>query len=497
MAADLLFAIDQGTTGTTALVMDRDGRTLGRATKDFAQHFPSPGLVEHDVEEIWQSVADATGAALKEAGVGADRVAAIGITNQRETTVLWDRATGKPVHRAIVWQDRRTSERCAALRAAGHEARVRAATGLVLDPYFSGTKDGCLLYEVPGARRRAEAGELAFGTFDSVLGWRLSGDARVHATDVTNASRTLLMNLASRAWDDGMLSLLGVPRALLPKIVPSAGVAARTKGAPHLPDGVPIAGIAGDQQAALFGQACFAVGDAKCTYGTGAFVLVNVGDKPVESRFGLLGTVAWQVGDEPVYALEGSAFIAGAAVQWLRDGLGLIEKASDIEALAQKVASTDGVYFVPALTGLGAPYWDAEARGLVVGITRGTTRAHLARATLEGIAHSVNDLLTAMSDDLGKPLARMRVDGGAAANALLMQLQADLSNVAIERPTELESTGRGAAMLAGVGAGVFASVAEAARMSPVERRFDVTMSPDARAAHVRGWSDAVGRCRSR
>jgi glycerol kinase len=496
MAADLLLAIDQGTTGSTSLVMDAQGKTLGRATEPFPQHFPSPGLVEHEPDEIWSSVVDATRGALKAAGVSGDRIAAIGITNQRETAIVWERATTKPIHKAIVWQDRRTSGRCEELKAKGHEPNVKARTGLVLDPYFSGTKVSWILDNVKGARARAEAGELAFGTVDSYLVWRLSGDAKVHATDVTNASRTLLMGLASLAWDDEMLALFNVPRALLPKIVPSAGRIAVTQGAPHLPDGVPISGIAGDQQAALFGQACFGVGDAKCTYGTGAFVLVNVGEKPLASRFGLLTTVAWQVGEHAVYALEGSAFIAGAAVQWLRDGLGLIKSADEIEALARSVPSSDGVCFVPALTGLGAPYWDPHARGLVSGITRGTTKAHLARATLEGIALEVTDLLEAMAEDLGRPLAKMRVDGGAAANDLLIQYQADVAGIAIERPAELESTARGAAMLAGVGVGMFKDIAASAQMSQSERWFAVQMDAESRAAHRARWAAAVRRSRS-
>jgi glycerol kinase len=500
MAADLLLAIDQGTTGTTSLVMDTRGTTLGRATREFRQHFPEPGLVEHDAEEIWQSVIDAVKGALVAADVAGDRIAAIGITNQRETTLVWERATGKSIHRAIVWQDRRTSARCAELRAAGHEDLVEATTGLVLDPYFSGTKVAWILDHVPGARARAQLGELCFGTVDSFLVWRLSGDAAsgapVHVTDVTNASRTLLMRLTTLDWDDAMLALIGVPRAMLPKIVGSAERIAATRGFPGLPDGVPITGIAGDQQAALFGQACFGVGDAKCTYGTGAFILANIGSQPIRSRFGLLTTVAWKVGDEVAFALEGSAFVAGAAVQWLRDGLGLIKNAVDIEALAASVPTSGGVSFVPALSGLGAPYWDPEARGVICGITRGTTSAHLARATLEGIALEVNDLLSAMSDDLGKSLTRMRVDGGAAANDLLMQFQSDIGPITIERPTELESTARGAAMLAGVGVGLFSSIADAAGMSRVDRAFQVEMSADDRAAHRRRWSDAIARTRS-
>ena len=496
MEQGLLLAIDQGTTGTTALVMDTNGATAGRFTKEFAQHFPAPGLVEHEPEEIWESVQIAVKGALAAAGVKGDRIAAIGITNQRETTVVWDRATGAPVHRAIVWQDRRTADTCAKLKSAGHEALVRKTTGLVLDPYFSGTKVAWILDEVPGARARAEKGELAFGTIDSYLVERLSGPARVHATDVTNASRTLLMSLGTLAWDDEMLALFRVPRAVLPKIVGSAEIVARTSGFAPLPDGVPIAGIAGDQQAALFGQACFGVGDAKCTYGTGAFVLANIGDAPIVSRFGLLTTVAWKVGSQVAFALEGSAFVAGAAVQWLRDGLGIIKSAAEIEALARSVPSSEGVAFVPALSGLGAPYWDPGARGVICGITRGTKAGHIARATLEGIALEVTDLLRAMSDDLGRPLAKMRVDGGAAANALLMQYQADTAAIAIERPHELESTARGAAMLAGVGAGLFKSVTEAARMSAAERTFHVEMSAEERETHRARWADAVRRARS-
>jgi glycerol kinase len=490
-----LLAIDQGTTGTTALVMDVEGRTLGRATREFPQHFPQPGWVEHEPDEIWDSVCVAVRGALSAAGLGWESIAAIGITNQRETTVLWDRATGKPVHRAIVWQDRRTADRCAELEAQGHGPRVRETTGLVLDPYFSGTKVGWLLGHVAGARPRAEKGELAFGTVDSYLIWRLTG-GKTHVTDVTNASRTLLMNLRTLAWDDGMCSLFGVPRALLPTIVPSAGSIAKTSGAGDIPDGVPICGIAGDQQAALFGQACFNEGDVKCTYGTGAFVLIHTGARPVMSRFGLLTTVGWKVGNELVYALEGSSFIAGAAVQWLRDGLGIIQTAADVEPLARKVTSSEGVTFVPALAGLGAPYWDAGARGLIAGITRGTTAAHLARATLEAIAHQVADLVGAMADDLGRPVRRMRVDGGAAANDLLMELQANLSDLVVERPAELESTARGAAMLAGLGVGLFATPAQTAGMSKATNVFRATIDAGARDKMRGAWGDAVRRARS-
>jgi glycerol kinase len=490
MARDLLLAIDQGTTGTTSLVMDQSGKTLGRKNLEFPQHFPEPGWVEHDAEEIWQSVIDATSGALASAGVKGDAVGAIGITNQRETTTVWERSGGKPIHRSIVWQDRRTAARCAELRK--HADEGRATTGLVFDPYFSGTKIEWLLDNVAGARARADKGELAFGTIDSFLVHRLTG-GKVHATDVTNASRTLLMSLETLDWDERMLSLLRVPRSVLPAIVPSAGPIGQTAGFSPLPDGTPITGMAGDQQSALFGQACFGVGEAKCTYGTGAFVLTNIGPRPLASRSGLLTTVAWKVADEVTYAFEGSAFIAGAAVQWLRDGLGLIKNASDIEKLAREVDSSDGVYFVPALAGLGAPYWDAEARGIVCGLTRGTRAAHLARATLEGIAHEVADLLEAMAGDSGKPLSKMRVDGGAAANDLLMTEQARLAGLTIERPVDLETTARGAAMLAAVGAGFFKTKNDAAKMSPIERRFEPSVG-DREAARA-GWKQAVARAR--
>ncbi|HET9929251.1 MAG TPA: glycerol kinase GlpK [Polyangiaceae bacterium] len=494
-----LLAIDQGTTGSTALVMGTDGVTLAHANFEFSQHFPQPSWVEHEPEQIWESVTRAVSEALRRAQIRASDIAAIGITNQRETTLLWDRESDRPLHRALVWQDRRTAPLCDALRARGHEARVRATTGLVLDPYFSGTKINWLLEHVPGARESAERGDALFGTVDSYLVWRLAGGARrsaPHVTDVTNASRTLLMNLATLAWDEAMCEMLSVPRAMLPRIVPSAAVVATTRDVPGLPDGIPIAGMAGDQHAALFGQACFGLGEAKCTYGTGAFLLANTGARPVMSRFGLLTTLAWQIGNEVSYALEGSSFVAGAAVQWLRDGLGIIESAPAVEALAATVESSDGVVFVPALAGLGAPYWDAAARGLITGITRGTTRAHLARATLEAIAFQVDDLLRALAEDLGHPVAVLRVDGGAAANDLLMQLQADLAGVSVERPNELESTARGAAMLAGVGAGIFANGRDAAKMVKIDRHFEVRMEASERQRRLVAWQDAVRRARS-
>ncbi len=492
-----LLAIDQGTTGSTALVMGTDGSTLAHANVEFPQHFPEPSWVEHEPEEIWLSVLGAVTEALRRASVLPSDIAAIGITNQRETTLAWERRTDRPVHRALVWQDRRTAGLCEELKARGEETRVRATTGLVLDPYFSGTKMRWLLDH--GLRERAERGELAFGTVDSYLIWRLSGGARAgaeHVTDATNASRTLLMDLRAVRWDPGMCELLGIPSAVLPRIVASAGVAAVTRGLPCLPDGIPIAGIAGDQHAALFGQACFEVGDAKSTYGTGAFLLVNTGNQPIPSRFGLLSTVAWQIGSEVQYALEGSCFIAGAAVQWLRDGLGILSSAAEIEQLAGQVTSTDGVVFVPALAGLGAPHWDPGARGLITGITRGTTRAHLARATLEAIAFQIRDVLHAMAEDLGRPVRRLRVDGGAAANDLLLQLQADLANISVERPNELESTARGAAMLAGVGVGLFQSGRDAAKMVRIQKTFEARMDEAERSRRLDDWQGAVRRARS-
>jgi len=489
-----LLAIDQGTTGTTALVVSIEGDTLGRSTVEFPQHFPRPGWVEHDASEIWGSVEAAIQGALHAARLEPTAIAGIGITNQRETTLVWDRATGHPIANAIVWQCRRTAEACDALKNAGHEPRVHEKTGLVIDAYFSATKIAWLLDHVPGARDRAARGELAFGTIDSFLIHRLTGGA-VHVTDVTNASRTLLMNLSRAEWDPELCLLFQVPEGVLPRIVGNAEEVGRTKGVAFLPDGIPITGVAGDQQAALFGQACFDLGDAKCTYGTGAFALMNIGERPILSRHGLVTTVAWRVGGTTTYALEGSAFVAGAAVQWLRDGLGLVKSASDIESLARTVASTDGVVFVPALAGLGAPHWDQGARGLLAGITRGTTAGHVARATLEGIAFQVWDLLHAMAEDAKRSITRLRVDGGAAANDLLMQFQADIAEVGIDRPAELESTGRGAAMLAGVGAGLCTPGATR-RMLRIAKRFEPTMDPKDRARHRAIWQDAVKRTRT-
>lgn len=487
-----LLAIDQGTTGTTALVLAPNGAVSARVDIDFQQHFPAPGWVEHDADEIWRTVVETSTAAVAKAGLGPRDIAAVGITNQRETVVAWERSSGNVLGRAIVWQDRRTSARCEELRAAGHGDRVRALTGLVLDPYFSATKLEWMLKQGLSAR----TSDLNFGTIDSFLLWRLTGGER-HATDATNASRTLLMDLESQTWSPEMCALFGVPVSTLPEIVANAGLIGRTRGFGAVLDGTPVAGMAGDQHAALFGQACFEPGGIKCTYGTGAFIVLNVGSKRPTTRHGLIETLAWKLPSEAAtYALEGSCFVAGAAVQWLRDGLGIIASAGEIEALARQVESSEGVVFVPALAGLGAPYWDADARGLISGITRGTNRAHIARATLEGIAFQVDALVEAMRQDTGAPIRTLRVDGGAAANDLLMQLQADLSGLEVERPQDLETTARGAAMLAGLGVGMFASAQDAARMIQTERQFGVRMNETQRVSERRRFSQAVERARS-
>jgi len=486
-----VLSVDQGTTSTRATVLDRKLRALGVGQKEFTQHFPKPGHVEHDLDEIWATTEWCIAKALRAAKVKGTDIAAIGITNQRETTGLWDRK-GRPLHRAIVWQDRRTSPLCADLKARGEEPRVKATTGLVLDPYFSGTKLRWLLDTVKDARRRAEAGELCFGTIDSWLVFKMTAGA-AHVTDVSNASRTLLMSLATLDWDADMLALFGVPRAVLPRIVPSAEVYGVTRGMKSLPDGVPVSGMAGDQQAALFGQACFEPGEAKCTYGTGAFLLMNVGSTPVASKSGLLTTVAWKLGDRPTYALEGSAFIAGAAVQWLRDGLKLIKKASDVEALARTVKDTGDVVFVPALAGLGAPHWRPEARGLFAGIDRSTTSGHLARAVLEGIALQLQDLAEAMRLDSGRDIPAFKVDGGAVRNDLLMQFQADILGVNVVRPRNVETTSLGAAFLAGLGVGFWKSPEDIRRAWKAEKVFKPKMSPEERAKHLGKWREAVKR----
>ena len=488
--AGYVMAIDQGTTGTTVLIVDKRLAIRAKVNVEFRQIFPKPGWVEHDLDDIWGSVHTTVQRALREAGLRGGEIGAIGITNQRETVALWDRRSGKPVHNAIVWQDRRTTEHCARLKAEGREQAIREKTGLVLDPYFSATKLSWLLENVRFAREKADAGSLAFGTIDSFLAWRLTGGA-AHVTDVSNASRTLLMDLRTCTWDGALLELFGVPRGILPEIRSSSEVYGTTRNARGLPDGIPVCGIAGDQQAALFGQACFHPGDAKCTYGTGAFLLQNVGTEPVVSKHGLLTTVAWKIGPETNYALEGSAFIAGAAVQWLRDQMKLIEKASDIEALAKTVKDSGDVVFVPALAGIGAPHWRPEARGLVAGLHRGTTAGHLARALLEGIAFQIHDLAEAMMKDAGKSAPTFRVDGGASANDLLMQFQADLLDLPVERPRMLETTALGAAFLAGLAAGVWSSRDEIGRSFKVGKRFEPKMKPEERERHLEKWRRAV------
>jgi glycerol kinase len=490
MAADLILAIDQGTTGSTALLIDATTAVLATHNVELPNHYPEPGHVEHDADEIWASVKAAVQGVLAKADVPASRIAAIGITNQRETSLFWNRATGRPIHRALVWQDRRTAAQCEQLRARGLELRVRDITGLVLDPYFSGTKARWLLDNVPGARAGAESGELAFGTIDSYLAFRLCG---VHVTDPSNASRTLLFDLRTMAWSAEMLDLLGIPAACLPQVVDNAAVVGHTRGVGFLPDGIPVAGLIGDQQGALFGQTCFRAGMAKCTYGTGAFILLNTGAAPKASQHGMLTTVGWRLGGQTTYALEGSAFIAGQAVQWLRDGLGIITTSAEIESLARSVPDSGGVTFVPAMAGLGAPHWRPHARGIVTGITGGTTKAHLARAVLDGIALQLVDILEAMAMDLGAPLAELRVDGGASANDLLMQRQADLLGVPCVRPRQRETTGLGSGLLAGLGIGMWSSTDDVARAWAQDRRFSPSGDATEIAATRLRWRAAIDR----
>lgn len=482
-----MLALDQGTTGSTALVVAGDGRILGHAYSEFTQHFPRPGWVEHDAVEIWDVTRRVAREAL-DAASDAD-VRAVGITNQRETVVLWDRETLESVHRAIVWQDRRTAPLCRSLKEAGHEDRVRERTGLVLDPYFSGTKIAWLLDSDPDIRRRAEAGELAVGTIDSWLIARLT-DGAEHVSDPTNASRTLLYNLADAGWDGEMLDLLGVPAELLPRIEPSAGEFGTCVGE-HLGAELPVSGVAGDQQSALFGQGCWEPGLAKNTYGTGTFLLLNTGDEPVASRHGLLTTAACDASGGLAYALEGSVFIAGAAIQWLRDGLGILESAGDSEAVARGLEGNDGVYFVPAFVGLGAPHWEPEARGSIFGLTRGTGREHLVRAALEAMAYGTAEVLEAMEADSGVTADELRVDGGAALNDWLMGFQADVVGIPVRRPPNVETTALGAAGLAGIESGVWASADEFLAQQGEPDRFRATAPEKKRAELLAGWHRAV------
>jgi glycerol kinase len=491
-AADLVLALDQGTTSSRAIAFDRTGRVVASASREFEQRYPAPGHVTHDPEAIWESQLAVAREVVERAG-GPGRLAALGLANQRETTVVWERDTGRPVADAIVWQSRITAPFCAALRNAGHEPLFRARTGLPLDAYFSGPKIRHILDARPGLRARAERGELAFGTVDSFLLWRLTG-GRVHATDVSNASRTLLFDIHRVAWDDELLDLVGVPQAMLPEVRPSSGLFGETDpslfGTP-----IPIGGVAGDQQAAMFGQACFTPGDAKNTYGTGAFLLLNTGPIPVASEHGLLTTVLWQLGPDepPAYALEGSVFVAGAAVQWLRDGLRAIGNSGEVEALAAGVEDTGGVYLVPAFVGLGAPHWDPNARGALLGLTRGTGLPEIARATIESIAYQVRDVLDAMDADAGSRLRALRVDGGAAVNDTLLQFQADILDVAVERPVVAETTALGAACLAGLAVGFWRDTAEVAANWALDRRFEPAMDPARREQLLRGWRRAVER----
>ena len=486
-----ILAIDQGTTSTRSIVFDSNARRVAVAQAEFAQHYPAPGWVEHDPEDIWRDVVATARAAIRDSGVAADAIAGIGITNQRETTLVWDRATGQPIHRAIVWQDRRTADRCEALRAAGHEDEVRARTGLLLDPYFSATKIGWILDHVDGARARAERGELAFGTIDCFLLWRLTG-GKVHATDVTNASRTLLWNIREDRWDEHMCALMGVPAAMLPEVHDNAHLYGETDLA-LFGAAIPIAGIAGDQQAALIGQACFRRGSAKSTYGTGCFLLLNTGDEAVASNNRLLTTPAYRLDGRTTYALEGSIFVAGAAIKWLRDGIGVITHASDTDDMATRVPDSHGVYMVPAFVGLGAPHWDPDARGAIFGLTLGSTQAHLARAALEAVGYQTLDLVEAMVADGAARPAALRVDGGMAANDWLCGFLAGLLDAPVERPHELETTARGAAFLAGLATGLWSGLDELEALWSRDRRFTPTMAADQRETLVAGWHDALHR----
>jgi glycerol kinase len=487
-----ILALDEGTTSARAIVFDAAGEIRAVAQREFQQHFPQSGWVEHDAEEIWQAQLAVAVEAIAKAGLTTNDIAAIGITNQRETTLLWDRATGQPIHRAIVWQDRRTAPLCDQLTAAGHAKLVSERTGLVIDAYFSGSKVAWLLDNVPGARAKAERGELAFGTIDSWLIWKLTGGKR-HVTDATNASRTMLFNIHTGDWDDDLLRLLNVPRGVLPNVCDSSGLVAETSIAEL--QGVPVAGIAGDQQAALFGQLCLSPGQTKNTYGTGCFMLQMTGEQAVQSRNRLLTTIAWRMNGKTEYALEGSVFIGGAVVQWLRDGLGLIRSSAEVEPLARSVPDSGGIYVVPAFAGLGAPHWDPYARGAILGITRGTTAAHIARAALESVAFQVADLIDAMHSDSGAALPELRVDGGAAKNDLLMQFQADLLQVPVLRPVVTETTALGAAYLAGLAVNYWPSADALQQQWQIDRRFEPQITA-ARAAELRArWQQALGRAK--
>lgn len=486
---EYIVALDQGTSSSRAIVFNRKGEAKAVCQKEFTQHFPQPGMVEHDPMEIWATEYAVMTEAVTSLGLGGADIAAIGITNQRETTIVWDAATGKPICNAIVWQDRRTSEYCDSLKEAGLTEMIRSKTGLIIDAYFSGTKIRWILENVPGARERAERGELRFGTVDSWLVWNLTG-GHEHVTDVSNASRTMLFNIHTLQWDAELLDILGVPLSMMPQVKSSSEVYGRTS---LLGEDVPVSGIAGDQQAALFGQMGTEQGAVKNTYGTGCFLLMNTGEKPIVSKNNLLTTIAWKLDGRVTYALEGSIFVAGSVVQWLRDGLGIIRSSSEVEALAASVSDAGGVYMVPALTGLGAPYWDQYAKGSIHGITRGTTAAHIARAALEGIAFQTMDIVSAMEKDAGVPLGELKVDGGASRNNLLMQFQSDVLGTKVVRPLVTETTALGAAYLAGLAVGFWKSIDEVKRQWQAERIFTPTMAPDLVALAKKGWADAVDR----
>ena len=484
-----ILALDQGTTSSRAILFGKSGAVAGVAQREFPQHFPTPGWVEHNPEDIWESQVAVVKEVLEKNWVSPSSIAAIGITNQRETVVVWDRKTGKPIAPAIVWQDRRTASMCAKLKLLGKEKEIRKKTGLVLDPYFSASKVAWILEKVKGARAKANAGELALGTIDTWLTWRLTC-GRVHATDATNASRTMLYNIHTLKWDESLLGIFGIPKSMLPEVKPSSGFFGETQ---VFGGSIPISGIAGDQQAALFGQACLKPGMVKCTYGTGCFMLMNTGPKPMVSKNELLTTIAWQIGDKTEYALEGSIFIAGAVVQWLRDGLGIIQTSAEVEELANRVPDSGGVILVPAFAGLGAPHWDAYARGILVGITRGTNSSHIARAALDGIAFQVAEVLRAMEADSSIKLRELRVDGGASRNNLLMQIQSDLLGVPVIRPMVSEITALGAAYLAGLGVNFWKSTKEIAKQWNEEGRFKSKWSPPQRKGAIKLWEKALSR----
>ena len=486
-----ILALDQGTTSSRAIVFDHNGQICSVAQKEFTQYFPKPGWVEHDANEIWSSQASVVAEAIAQIDINGKDIAAIGITNQRETTIVWDVDTEEPIYHAIVWQDRRTAEYCDKLKAEGLVDKIREKTGLIIDPYFSGTKIKWILDNVPGARKRAEMGKLRFGNVNTWLIWRLTRGEK-HITDVTNASRTMLFNINTLKWDDDLLKLLDIPRSMMPEVTSCSEVMAHTKTTIFAHE-VPIAGVAGDQQAALFGQMCVEPGAIKNTYGTGCFVMLNIGDKPILSKNGLLTTVAWQIGNQVAYAFEGSIYVGGSVVQWLRDGLGFIKSSSEVEDLASQVPDSGGVYFVPALTGLGAPYWDPYARGLICGVTRGTTRAHIARAALDGIAFQTYDIAQALAQDINAPLTELKVDGGASRNNLLMQFQANILGINVVRPKITETTALGAAYLAGLAVGYWKDIDELKAQWQVERTFEPVPENDEIKAAKAGWADAIQR----